>query len=125
MKTFFFAGVAALISTQALAQGDSGLATPIGQEVNISVAGYTYSEPGGQSISIDGVKFGGEYTATLSLDKRRRWFAQANVRGTVGDVTYTGWCSPFFITPNSASPNGYELDFGTPSACSESGDRDW
>ena len=125
MKILFFAGVIALISAQALAQSDSGLATPTGQEVNVSIGSYTYKEPGGLSISIDGVKFGGEYTATLALDKRRHWFAQANVRGTVGNVTYTGWCSPFLIAPNSASPNGYELDFGASSPCSEDGDPDW
>ena len=77
------------------------------------------------SISIHGPKLGGEYTGTLSLDKRRHWFAQANVRGTIGNVTYDGWCSPWLITPNSASPNGYELDVGDASPCSESGDKDW
>ena len=119
------AGLAALISPQALAQDDAGLATPTGNEVNVSIGGYTYTEPGTLSISIDGVKVGGEYTGTLSLNRRRRWFAQADVRGTIGDVTYTGWCSPFLITPNSASPNGYLLDFGVPSPCSENGDQDW
>ena len=63
--------------------------------------------------------------ATLSLSKRRHWFAQTDVRGTIGNVTYTGWCSPFLITPNSASPNGYELDVGDASPCSETGDKDW
>jgi hypothetical protein len=29
------------------------------------------------------------------------------------------------ITPNNASPNGYELDFGEASPCSETGDQDW
>jgi len=120
-----FVGVAALISSEALAQGDAGLATPTGHEVNVSIGSYTYKEPGALSISIDGVKVGGEYTATLSLDKRRHWFAQADVRGSVGSVTYTGWCSPFLIAPNSGSPNGYELDFGDASPCSENGDRDW
>jgi len=124
-KILLLVGVAALISSRALAQDAAGIATPTGQEVNVSVGSYTYTEPGALSISIDGVKFGGEYTATFSLNKRRRWFAQADVRGTVGEVTYTGWCSPFLIKPNSASPNGYELDFGAPSPCSESGDRDW
>jgi opacity protein-like surface antigen len=119
-----FAGVA-LISSQAFAQTDPSLATPTGHELNASVGGYTYTEPGAQSISIHGVKVGGEYTATLSLNKRRHWFAQADVRGTLGSVTYTGWCSPFLITPNSASQNGYELDFGDASPCSERGDRDW
>ena len=137
----FLAGVAALISSQAFAQTpeststrsaqsqsaaavDAGLATPTGHEVNVSVGGYTYSEPGAQSISIHGVKVAGEYTATLSLGKRRHWFAQTDVRGTIGSATYTGWCSPFLITPNSASPNGYELDFGEASPCRETGDRD-
>ena len=125
MKILVLVGIAALISTQALAQDDARLATPAGHDVNVSVGGYTYKEPGGFSISIDGVKIGGEYTGTLPLSKRRRWFAQANVRGTIGNVTYTGWCSPFLLTPNIASPNGYELDFGSPSPCSEDGDRDW
>ena len=117
--------VAALISSQALAQDVTGLATPTGHEVNVSVGGYTYKEPGALSISIDGAKIGGEYTGTLSLNRRRRWFAQGDVRGTFGNVTYTGWCSPFLLTPNSGSPNGYELDFGNPSPCSETGDPDW
>ena len=125
MNILFLAGVAVLISSQAFAQTDASLATPTGHEVNASVGSYTYTEPGAHSISIDGVKVGGEYTATLSLSKRRHWFAQADVRGTIGSVTYTGWCSPFLITPTSASPNGYELDFGDASPCSENGDRDW
>ena len=125
MRILFFVGVAALISSEALAQGDVGLATPIGHEVSVSVGPYTYAEPGTLSISIDGMKIGGEYTATLSVNERRRWFAQADVRGTIGDVTYTGWCSPFVITPNNASPNGYLLHFGNSSPCSETGDRDW
>jgi hypothetical protein len=125
VKIALFVAVAALISSQALAQDDARLATPTGHEVNVSIGGYTYTEPGALSISIDGVKIGGEYTGTLSLSKRRRVFAQADVRGTFGNVTYTGWCSPLFITPNSASPNGYELDFGTASPCSETGDPDW
>ncbi len=110
---------------QPVAEVDASLATPTGHEVNASVASYTYTEPGAQSISIQGAKVGGEYTATLSLNKRRHWFAQTNVRGTVGNVTYTGWCSPFLITPNAASPNGYELDVGDASPCSETGDKDW
>ena len=104
---------------------DDRLATPTGHDVNVSVSSYTYLEPGAQSISIHGTKLGGEYTGTVSLDKRQHWFAQANVRGTIGNVTYTGWCSPWLITPNSASPNGYELDEGEASPCSETGDKDW
>jgi hypothetical protein len=104
---------------------DDRLATPTGHEVNVSVGSYTYVEPGALSISIHGIKLGGEYTGTVSLDKRQHWFAQANVRGTIGNVTYTGWCSPWMITPNAASPNGYELGVGDASACSETGDKDW
>jgi len=125
VRILLLVGVAALISSQALAQGDVGLGTPTGHEVNVSIGGYVYTEPGAQSISIDGAKVGGEYTGTWSLSKRRHWFAQADVRGTFGDVTYTGWCSPYLITPNIASPNGYELDFGDASPCSETGDQDW
>jgi hypothetical protein len=105
--------------------GDNRLATPTGHELNASVGSYTYVEPGDLSISIHGIKLGGEYTGTVSLNKRRHWFVQANVRGTFGNVTYTGWCSPWLITPNSASPNGYELGVGDASACSETGDKDW
>jgi hypothetical protein len=142
VKILFLAGVIAAMASQALAQtpgsmpvplaqprgaaaDDADLATPTGHEVNASVAGYRYIEPGVQSISIHGAKVGGEYTATLSLNKRQHWFAQADVRGSIGNATYTGWCSPFLITPNSASPNGYELDIGDASPCSESGDKDW
>jgi hypothetical protein len=142
VKKLFLASVIALISSEAFAQTadsmpaplaqsrgaaavDADLGTPTGHEVNVSVGNYRYIEPGGLSISIHGAKVAGEYTATLSLDKRRHWFAQADVRGTIGSATYTGWCSPFLITPNSASPNGYELDIGKASPCSETGDRDW
>jgi hypothetical protein len=125
LKILFLAGVAALISSVVYAQADASLATPAGHEVNVSVSGYIYTEPGAQSISIDGLKVGGEYTATLPISTRRGWFAQANVRGIFGNATYTGWCSPFLITPNNASPNGYALDFGDASPCSENGDKDW
>jgi hypothetical protein len=104
---------------------DHALATRQGQELDVSLGGYTYTEPGDQSISIHGFKFGGDYTGTLSLSERGLWFVQANVRGTIGSVTYDGWCSPWLITPNRASPNGYALDVGDASPCSESGDRDW
>jgi hypothetical protein len=104
---------------------DNPLATPTGQDVNVGVGSYTYVEPGAQSISIHGIKLGGEYTGTVSLSKRHHWFVQANVRGITGNVTYTGWCSPWQITPNSASPNGYELGEGDASPCSETGDQDW
>jgi len=125
VKILFLAGIAALASSQAFAQTDDSLATSTGHEVNASLGFYTYAEPGALSISIHGVKVGAEYTGTLLLSKRHHWFAQANVRGTFGNVTYTGWCSPFLITPNNASPNGFELDFGSASPCSETGDADW
>jgi hypothetical protein len=134
--------VAALISSRAFAQTpdsassppaqprgaaavDASLATPTGHEVNVSVGGYTYVEPGALRISIHGPKIGGEYTGTLSLNKSQHWFAQADVRGTVSNLTYDGWCSPFLITPNSSSPNGYALDEGDASPCSETGEKDW
>jgi len=141
MRTFFLAVGIALMSSAASAQTsrstpgpaaqppgaalDAGLATAPGHEVNVSGGGYTYSEPGDLSISIHGPKIGGGYTGTLLLGKSRRWFAQADMRGTVGNVTYDGWCSPFLITPDSTSPNGYALDLGDASPCSESGDSDW
>jgi len=142
MKELVLAGVMALIPVQGFAQtpdstsnrragphdaaaGDASLATPTGHEVNLSVSSYTYKEPGAQSISIHGTKIGGEYTGTLSLNRRQHWFAQGDVRGTIGNVTYDGWCYPFVITPNNRSPNGYELDFGDASPCVETGDQDW
>jgi hypothetical protein len=66
-----------------------------------------------------------DYTGTVAINKRRQWFAQAQLRSTLGNVAYTGWCSPFLITPDGASPNGYALDVGDASPCSESGDKDW
>jgi len=100
------------------------LATPTGHEVSAGFASYTYREPGAHAISIHGARFVGDYTGTLSLNKQRQWFAQGQVRGTLGNVGYDGWCSPFLITPDNASPNGYALDVGDPSRCSESGDKD-
>lgn len=127
VKILCFAGVIALMASHAVAQTtvDDGLATPTGQDVNAGVSYYRYIEPGAQSIAIHGAKIAGEYIATLSLNKRQHWFAQADVRGTIGSATYTGWCSPYLITPNSSSPNGYLLDIGDASPCSETGDRDW
>jgi hypothetical protein len=128
MKRLILAGVIALIPAQAFAQTaavDASLATPTGHELNVSVTRYTYIEPGATPISIHGTKVGGSYTGTLLLNKRRHWFAQADVRGTTGNATYDGWCSPFLLKPNSASPNGYALDIGDPSPCSETGDQDW
>lgn len=108
-----------LVSSAAFGQ------TPTGQEVSVTVNGYTYIEPGATRISIHGPKIGGEYMATLSLNQQRHWFAKADVRGVAGNATYTGWCSPYLIRPNNTSPNGYELGIGDPSPCSESGDKDW
>jgi hypothetical protein len=125
MKILFATGALALMASSAFAQTESSLATPTGHEVGVAIAAYNYREPGTTAISIHGPKFVGEYTGTLSLNRQHHWFAQADARGTVGTVTYNGWCSPFFIAPNSNSPNGYELDIGDPSACNESGDRDW
>jgi hypothetical protein len=137
MKRLLWAAVVVLMPVQAPAQTtdpaqphaaaavDNGLATPTGHEVDFSLGAYTYSEPGDQSISIHGLKFGGDYSGTLLLSKQRLWFLQADVRGTIGNVTYDGWCSPWLITPDRTSPNGYALDIGDASPCSESGDRDW
>src|SRR4051812_20426411 len=104
---------------------DDGLSTPAGHEVSSGLGGYTYREPGEHAISIDGVKFVGEYAGTVPLNTRRHWFVQGHLRGTLGTATYTGWCSPFVLTPDNASPNGYVLDIGDASPCSEDGDRDW
>jgi len=141
MKSLVFAGVIALISSNAVAQApdsrsiaaaqrrtasvDVPLATPTGHELNISLSGYNYVEPGDLRISIHTAKVGGEYTGTFSLNRHQHWFAQADVRGSSGNATYDGFCFPWLIRPNRTSPNGYELDLGDPSPCSESGDRDW
>jgi hypothetical protein len=134
------AGLFALIPSQAFAQQSSStstgsiqssgtrldtLATPAGHELNFDIGGYNYVEPGDTNISIHGLKVGGGYTGTLLLNAGQHWFLQTNARGLVGNTTYDGWCSPFVITPDSRSPNGYALDVGHPSPCSESGDQDW
>ena len=99
------------------------LGTPSGNDVNISVSGYKYTEPDGLAISIHGPKVGGEYTGTKAFN--RHWFAQANFRAQTGHTTYDGWCSPFLIVPNNSSPNGWALDLGDAEPCSETGDPDW
>ena len=120
-----------LIASQALAQlstaeaAENGLATPTGHDLAITVSSYTYKEPDAPGISIHGAKVGGEYTGTWSLSRRQHWFVQANVQGLVGTATYDGACAPWFIKPNIASPNGYELDLGGYSPCRETGDADW
>ena len=105
--------------------GDARLVTRTGHELNVTVGHYTYTEPGPQSISIHGPRIGGQYTGTLSLNRRKRWFVQADVRGNGGSATYDGWCAPWLITPDATSPNGYALDLGDYSPCSETGDSDW
>ena len=142
LKKLLVIGSIAFIPSQALAQTsgststqsaqstgaatvDTGLATPTGHEVSFDIGGYSYVEPGDTNISIHGPKFGGGYTGTVSLDAGQRWFLQTDARAFVGKTTYDGWCSPFLITPDSTSPNGYALDIGEPSPCSESGDKDW
>ena len=104
---------------------EATLATPTGHEVNFSVGGYNYVEPGDADISIHGPKFGGEYAGTMSLNAGRHWFLTADARALTGHTTYDGWCSPLLITPDNTSPNGYALDIGDRSPCSESGDKDW
>jgi len=142
LKKVLIAGVIAFIPFHAFAQtsgstssgsaqstatapGDITLGTPVGHEVNFSVGGYRYVEPGDTSISIHGPKLGGGYTGTMSLNPARHWFLQADAKGLFGHTTYDGWCSPYLITPDSRSPNGWALDIGDPSPCSESGDNDW
>jgi hypothetical protein len=120
------AGAMVLISSKVFAQTPAGgLATPTGHELNVSFGSYDYVEPAPLRISIHGFKIGGEYTGTFSINQRHHWFVQANLRGLTGNVTYDGWCSPYLITPNNASPNGYQLGIGDASPCTESGDSDW
>ena len=107
------------------AQRETSLATLAGHEVDFGIGGYKYVEPGDTSISIHGPKFGAGYTGTIALNHVRHWFLQANARGLFGSTTYDGWCSPFLITPDNRSPNGYALDLGDYSPCNESGDADW
>jgi hypothetical protein len=129
MRALPFVVVIVLFASQSFAQttgaDESSLATPTGHEVNFSFGSYKYVEPGTLSISIHGPKFGGEYTGTLSFGQSRHWFAKANMRGTMGNTTYDGWCYPFLITPDNSSPNGYALDFGDASPCSDTGNKDW
>ena len=131
MRGILPAAALVLIASQAVAQllppevAEDSLATPTGHDLAITVSNYNYQEPDAPGISIHGAKVGGEYTGTWSLNRRQHWFVQANVRGLIGTATYDGACAPWFIKPNSASPNGYELDLGGYSPCSETGDADW
>src|SRR6185503_17204854 len=126
LEKLLVVGAIAFIPVQSFAQTDDApLATPVGHELTVAFGGYTYVEPGDTSISIHGPKFGAGYTSTTSLNPGQHWFLQTDARGLVGSTMYDGWCSPFLITPDSTSPNGYALDVGDPSPCSEGGDKDW
>jgi hypothetical protein len=122
-RRVLYAALLALVPMRAAAQAVD--ATPAGHELNVTASSYTYVEAGRHRISIHAAKVGGEYVGTALLSKQRHLFVQADVRGIFGNATYEGWCSPWLIKPNSSSPNGYELDLGDPSPCSESGDNDW
>lgn len=129
-KQFLFAGAMTLIAAVAAAQtpptsSPSVLTTGAGHEANVSVQHYDYVEPGTLNISIHGVKVGAEYTGAFTLGESRSWFGKINLRGTVGNAAYDGWCLPWQIVPSSTSANGYRLTLGTASTCSESGDADW
>ena len=133
-RSLAFAGLMAVAASTAFAQtaprpapAESALTTRLGHELNLSVQHYGYTEPLGDQIDvvIHGPKVGGEYTGTFSLNQRRRWFAQLNVRGTGAIAAYDGSCRPWQIVPSTASPNGYRLTIGTASPCSETGDADW
>ena len=79
MKRLFLTAVLALTCSPAFAQATGSLATPTGHQVNAGISSYTYREPSAQSISIHSkMKFAGEYTGTLSLNRQRHFFAQAN-----------------------------------------------
>jgi hypothetical protein len=129
MRALIFTTLVTLAASQAFAQApssvESSVATPTGFDVSAGVSSYSYREPGDQAIQIHAPKFVAEGTGTFLLSKQHHWFAQGQFSGTTGNTTYNGWCSPFEINPNSASPNGYELDIGDATPCNESGDRDW
>jgi hypothetical protein len=126
MRTLLLAGLVAVMAGTVAAQtpDDTSVATRTGHEIRVTVGHYTYIEPGELRISIHGARFGGEYTGTRSLSARRHWFASANVRGNGGSLTYDGWCLPWRIRPSSTSANGYALDLGSASTCSETGEAD-
>ena len=125
-RAVWCAGVVALLSQPAFAQTPAPvLATRAGHEINVSLQHYDYTEPMDLNISIHGPKVGGEYTGTFLLGEQHHWFGQFNLRGTVGNAAYDGWCRPWQIVPSSTSANGYRLTLGTASACSETGDPDW
>lgn len=131
-RSLALAGAMAVMSASAFAQTPtqtsevrSSLAIRFGHELNVSVQHYDYTEPAPVDISIHGPKFGAEYTGTFSLNQRRTWFAQLNVRGTGALADYDGNCRPWQIVPDSTSANGYRLTLGTKFPCSEDNDADW
>lgn len=129
MRILLLTGALALVPLRVLAQtagveAASSTKTTTRHEVAGGLSGYNYVEPGDLTISIHGVKFSGEYAGTFLLDQRKRWFVRANVRGSFGSTSYDGWCAPWQIAPESASPNGYRLDLGEFSECSETGNGD-
>ena len=110
MKRFVVVGALALLPVRLFAQTSSAQTdapptTLAGHQLTFSLGAYDYVEPGDTAISIHGLKFGGEYAGTFLLSARHRWFAQANVRGSIGKTDYDGWCAPWFITPDRSSPN--------------------
>ena len=131
MKKLLIASVLAVMPVRAFTQTPgtavgAALATPTGHEVSVGAGGYNYiEEPDDLRISIHGAKLGGEYTGGFSVNRRRHVFAQANARFTFGNTRYDGWCAPFLLIPEPASPNGYAVDLGDYSPCSEPGARDW
>jgi hypothetical protein len=130
MNKFVLVGALALLPVRLFAQASSAQAdapptTLPGHQLTFSVGAYDYVEPGDTRISIHGMKLGGEYAGTFLLSARHHWFAQANVRGSIGQTDYDGWCAPWFITPDRSSPNGYFLDLGDYSPCDDAGNRDW
>lgn len=129
MRTLLIAGALTLVPLRVLAQAPSvetagATATKPRHDVAAGLSGYNYVEPGDLAISIHGVKFSGEYTGTFLLDQRRRWFVRANARASFGSTNYDGWCAPWQIAPESASPNGYRLDLGEFSQCTDTGNGD-
>jgi len=126
MKTLLLAAIVVIAPGPAFAQAaDAGVGTPAGHELNVSLSGYRYVEPLATPISLEGTKFGAGYTGTWSLSESGHWFFQADGRGLVGNVTYDGYCRPWLIVPNAASPNGWALGLGPSSPCGSNGNPDW
>jgi hypothetical protein len=130
MKTLVFFTTLTLLPLSVWAQTpgpqpDTVATTAPSQELSFDVSGYNYVEPGDRSISIHGMKLGGEYSGAFQLNARQHWFARTNAAGQTGRTNYDGWCAPWLITPDRTSPNGYALDIGGFSACNDSGNRDW